>query len=84
MLVVVAVPGFVKPYSTVQLLIFNEGQNQDPPTVQRLALFVHCVEGGKCAVGVVIIVERKTDLFLVIGTHHSACRFPCRKNGGEE
>ena len=56
--VVGTVPRLVEPILVVQRLLVHERQDQHPPTVHRLAVFIGDVRWRKRAINVVVIVKR--------------------------
>ena len=55
--VVFAVPRFIEPDLLVQCVLFNVRQDEYPPTVKRVAIFINGICRWKRTVGIVVIVE---------------------------
>ncbi len=64
--VVFAVPRFIEPNFLIKALSIQVRQDQNPPTVQRLAIFIDCVRRWKFIVYTFIIEQSELDIFYVV------------------
>jgi hypothetical protein len=62
------IPGFVEPVLLEEFGLIQERQNQDAPTVRGAPLVVDEIGRRESAVYVMVVVERKPDLFEIILT----------------
>jgi hypothetical protein len=69
--VVGTVPRFVEVVSSVKLLLLQERQDQNSPTMHRLAILVGDIRRWEATICLVIVGDRQRDLLEVSG---GACR----------